>query len=84
MPVLGPTPKAKRKPGLYSIAVMDSSEESLNPQHREGETESVEAILSNHGDQRIDHTTRVTGGNSVVRPGVGDPNIRVTREVDVK
>ncbi|CAO2648175.1 Nn.00g074420.m01.CDS01 [Neocucurbitaria sp. VM-36] len=84
LPVVGTATKVKRKPGLYSIPVGDSSEESLNPQHREGETESVEAILSYHGDQRIDHTTRVTGGNSVVRPGAGDPSIRVTREVNVK
>jgi hypothetical protein len=74
----------KKKPGLYSFAIKDDSEESLTAKKpKEVDTESVEAILSSHGDKRVNNNTKVGGGDEKSRNGTGVGSITVTREVEV-
>lgn len=89
-------PKKKKNPGLYSFAVHDSEESLHGKKPTECDTESVEAILSTHGDKRIKHDTKVGSGDRTydlhTKPGDGRYSSRnganlgritVTREVDV-
>jgi hypothetical protein len=80
---VGSTPRVKKISGLYSIAVRDGSEESLNPQQQEGKTRSIEVILSNHGDHRVHNETIVASGNCSSEARHGDARIKVTREVQI-
>lgn len=84
MHTVGSMPKKKKNPGLYSFALNDESDESLNGKKtKEGDTESVEAILSSHGDKRVHHNTKIGGGDDRTRSAAGVGSITVTREVQV-
>lgn len=80
---VGSKPKSGRTPNLYSKTIRDSSKERLCPQQDGTSLETIEGILTNHGDDRFKRQAHVASSRTDGASSKDGMKITVTREVQI-